>query len=97
MTVQLTNERILSNSPLKSNHRPAKLFDSDSSVCRLRYDAHCTVKQKTFDYWTLAEMDTEFLKYFSLFIREPDGFKSGKNRSRKSHDTLPLKTKGDGE
>ena len=58
---------------------------------------HIAQLNKKLDYWTLAEMDTEFLKYFSLFIREPDGFKSGKNRSRKSHDTLPLKTKGDGE
>ena len=32
-------------------------------------------------------------KYFSLFIRGPDGFESWKNRGRKSRGTLPLKSK----
>ena len=30
-------------------------------------------------------------KYFMLFIRGPDGFKSWKNRGRKSRDTLPVR------
>ena len=59
------------------------IAESDSAV-------RCTLRS-FLKIWISGRNQNQIYKYFSLFYRGLDGFKSWKNGGRKSHDTLPLR------